>query len=154
MRSLLHSIVRPKEREDGITRRETFFPLPSLQNEMRTRIIWLEISLILLALTFAEAGEVLRELRTDVVLDWFVTLAPLIWINVSIVVLYAFFRTYFSPDLAPTAGTVRAGAVPFLVPNFRIIRDRGKTFRSAWGIAAAAYALAYALLQGIIVVDL
>ena len=124
-----------------------------MQNRMRARIVWLEISLILLALAFAEAGEVLRELRTDVVLDWFVSLAPLIWINVSIVVLYAFFRTYFSPDLAPPAGTVRTGAVLFLVPNFRSLRDRGRTFRRAWGIAAVAYALAYALLQGIIVVD-
>ena len=120
---------------------------------MRARIVWLEISLILLALAFAEAGEVLRELRTDVVLDWFVTLAPLIWINVSIVVLYAFFRFYFSPDLAPTAGTVRTGAVLFLVPNFRSLRDRGKTLRKAWGIGAVAYAVAYALLQGIVVVD-
>src|SRR3989441_7020137 len=125
-----------------------------MQNRMRARIVWLEISLILLALVFAEAGEVLRELRTDVVLDWFVSLAPLIWINVSIVVLYAFFRFYFSPDLALPAGTVRTGAVPFLVPNFRILRDRGKTLRKAWGIAAVAYAVAYALLQGIIVVDL
>ena len=121
---------------------------------MRARIVWLEISLILLALAFAEAGEVLRELRTDVVLDWFISLAPLIWINVSIVVLYAFFRFYFSPDLALPAGKVRTGAVPFLVPNFRILRDRGKTLRKAWGIAAVAYAVAYALLQGIIVVDL
>ncbi|TLY39136.1 MAG: hypothetical protein E6K61_10310 [Nitrospirae bacterium] len=120
---------------------------------MRARIVWLEISLILLALAFAEAGEVLRELRTDVVLDWFISLAPLIWINISIVVLYAFFRIYFSPDLAPTAGTVRTGAVLFLVPNFRSLRDRGRTFRKAWGIGAVAYAVAYALLQGIVVVD-
>src|SRR5437870_11067330 len=125
-----------------------------MQNRMRARIIWLEISLILLALAFAEAGEVLRELRTDVVLDWFISLAPLIWINISIVVLYAFFRIYFSPDLAPTAGTVRTGAVLFLVPNFRSLRDRGRAFRRAWGIAAVAYAVAYALLQGIVLVDL
>src|SRR5207253_10648337 len=83
-----------------------------------------------------------------------VSLALLTWTNVSVVVLYAFFRFYFSPDLAPTAETVRTGPVPFLVPNFRILRDRGKTFRRPWGIAAVAYALAYALLQGILVVDL
>jgi len=44
---------------------------------MRTRIVWLELSLILMVLSFAEFGEVLREIRTDVVLDWFVSLAPL-----------------------------------------------------------------------------
>src|SRR5437667_2063424 len=122
---------------------------------MRTRIVWLELSLILLALAFAEFGEILREIRTDVVLDWFVTLAPLIWINVSIIVLYAFFRLYFSPDLAPTTTeTGRGSAHPFLIPNFRILRARVGSFRRAWGVATLAYAVAYALLQGIFVADL
>src|SRR5213594_2859175 len=101
-------------------RRETFSSLHPLQTMMRARVVCLEMSLILVALTFAELGEVLRELRTDVVLDWFVSLAPLIWINVTIVVLYAFFRLYFSPDLAPIPiDSVRKSAHPFLVPNFR-----------------------------------
>src|SRR3989454_3921776 len=134
---------------------ETSFSLGSLRSRMRTRIVWLELSLILLALTFAELGEVLRELRTDVVLDWFVSLAPLIWINVSIIVLYAFFRLYFTPDLAPIPiDSVRKSARPFLVPNFRILRAGAESFRRVWGIAALAYAVAYALLQGIFVVDL
>jgi len=122
---------------------------------MRTRIVWLEMSVILLALTFAELGEVLRELRTDVVLDWFISLAPLIWIDASVVVLYAFFRLYFSPRLdAPRAATVPGRAVSFLVPNFRMLRARGGSFRRAWGVAALAYGVVYALLQGIFVVDL
>src|SRR3989440_2966799 len=134
---------------------ETSFSLGSLRSRMRTRIVWLELSLILLALTFAELGEVLRELRTDVVLDWFVSLAPLIWINVSVIVLYGFFRLYFSPDLAPVPiQSVRGSAHPFLVPNFRILRAGAESFRRAWGIAALAYAVAYAVLQGIFVVDL
>src|SRR2546422_8924256 len=134
---------------------ETSFSLGSLRSRMQTRIVWLELSLILLALTFAEPGEVLRELRTDVVLDWFVSLAPLIWINVSIIVLYAFFRLYFSPDLAPIPiESVRGSAHPFLVPNFRILRAQSVIFRKVWAIAALAYAVAYALLQGIFVVDL
>src|SRR2546429_6586769 len=138
-----------------ITSPETSFSFGSLRSRMRTRIVWLELSLILLALTFAELGEVLRELRTDVVLDWFVSLAPLIWINVSIIVVYAFFRLYFSPDLAPVPiQSVRRSAHPFLVPNFRILRAGAESFRRAWGIAALAYAVAYALLQGIFVVDL
>src|SRR5438128_1362159 len=134
---------------------ETSFSLPSLRSRMRTRVVWLELSLILLALTFAELGEVLRELRTDVVLDWFVSLAPLIWINVSVMVLYAFFRLYFSPDLAPIpVESVRGNAHPVLIPNFRILRTRSGSFRRVWGIASIAYAVAYALLQGIFVVDL
>src|SRR3989475_11044118 len=134
---------------------ETSFSLGSLRSRMRTRIVWLELSLILLALTFAELGEVLRELRTDVVFDWFVSLAPLIWINVSILVLYAFFRLYFSLCIVPaTTERARAGAIPFLVPNFHILRTGANSFRRAWGIASVAYAVAYALLQGIFVVDL
>jgi hypothetical protein len=122
---------------------------------MRTRVVWLEISLILLALTFAELGEVLRELRTDVVLDWFVSLAPLIWINACIVVLYAFFRLYLRPGLAsPGTEAARARATSFLIPNVRILRDRRHSFRTAWAVAAVAYAAVYALLQGILVVDL
>src|SRR5438552_4815527 len=154
------SQVHPALRYDGDRRRdsesETSFPVRSFRSRMRTRVVWLELSLILLTLTFAELGEVLRELRTDVVLDWFVSLAPLIWINVSIVVLYSFFRLYFSPELAPTTttGTVRARAIPFLVPDFRILRTGAKSFRRAWGVATLAYAVAYALLQGIFVVDL
>src|SRR5437016_13058477 len=90
---------------------------------MRTRIVWLELSLILMALSFAEFGEVLREIRTDVVLDWFVTLAPLIWIDASIVVLYGFFRLYLTPELVPprtSAAMKRVSA--FLVPNTRVLR--------------------------------
>ena len=122
---------------------------------MRTRIVWLELSLILMALSFAEFGEVLREIRTDVVLDWFVSLAPLIWIDASILVLYAFFRLYFSPDLVPPkTGPAMRRASAFLVPNIRVLRARGRNVRKVWAISALVYAVAYALLQGIFVVDL
>src|SRR5438309_3974335 len=122
---------------------------------MRTRIVWLELSLILMALSFAEFGEVLREIRTDVVLDWFVSLAPLIWIDASVLVLYAFFRLYFSPDLVPPkTGPAMRRASAFLVPNIRVLRARGRNVRKVWAISALVYAVAYALLQGIFVVDL
>jgi hypothetical protein len=122
---------------------------------MGTRVLWLELLLVLVALTFAELGEVLRELRTDIVSDWFVTLAPLIWINVSTIVLYAFFRLYFSRESASmTAGSARASAISLLAPNFRILRTGAVRLRRVWGIAAVAYAVGYALLQGILVVDL
>ena len=121
---------------------------------MRTRIVWLELSLILLALSFAEVGEVLREIRSDVVLDWLITLAPLIWINASVLALYAFFRLYFRPELAPPrAGTATRRASALLVPNTRVLRVRGTNVRKTWVISSVVYAVAYALLQGIIVVD-
>src|SRR6267143_3125442 len=121
---------------------------------MRTRIVWLELSLILLALSFAEVGEVLRESRSDIVLDWLITLAPLIWINASVLALYAFFRLYFRPELAPPrAGTATRRASALLVPNTRVLRVRGTNVRKTWVISSVVYAVAYALLQGIIVVD-
>ncbi len=121
---------------------------------MRSRIIWLELSILLLALLFAEFGEVLREIRTDVVLDWFITLAPLIWIDVSIVVLYAFFRLYFTPELVPprTSAAMKRVSV-FLVPNTRVLRG-GTRLRKVWAISAVVYAVTYAFLQGVFVVDL
>src|SRR5207245_9169656 len=103
---------------------EVSFPQLSLRTGMRSRIIWLELSILLLALLFAEFGEVLREIRTDVVNDWFITLAPEIWIDDSIVVLYAFFRLYFTQELVPTTPTAamkRERAI--LVPKPRVPRD-------------------------------
>src|SRR5881392_2235414 len=145
---------RPPHRAIGIMLllrcSETSFPLLSLRTGMRSRIIWLELSILLLALLFAEFGEVLREIRTDVVLDWFVTLAPLIWIDASIVVLYAFFRLYLTPELVPprtSAAMKRVSA--FIVPNTGVLRG-GTRLRKVWAISAVTYAF----LQGVFVVDL
>src|SRR5256712_13862999 len=78
----------PEEIREGFLGHETFFPMPSLRTRMRTRVVWLELSLILLALTVAEPGAVLRELRPDVVFDWFGSLQSLVSIKLSILVLY------------------------------------------------------------------
>src|SRR5438034_9022551 len=149
---------RPAHRAIGIMLllrfSETSFPPLSLRTGMRSRIIWLELSILLLTLLFAEFGQVLREIRTDVVLDWFITLAPLIWIDASIVVLYAFFRLYFTPELVPprtSAAMKRVSA--FLVPNTRVLRG-GTRLRKVWVISAVVYAATYAFLQGVFVLDL
>src|SRR5256885_2426343 len=127
---------------------ETSFPQLSLRTGMRSRIIWLELSILLLALLFAEFGEVLREIRTDVVLDWFVTLAPLIWIDASIVVLYAFFRLYFTPELVPprTSGAMKRVSA-FLVPNTRFFLDCSG-LRKVLAFSVVVYVVTYAFLQG------
>src|SRR6267143_3626260 len=134
--------------------RETSFPLPSIRKGMRIRIVLLELSILLLALLFAEFGEVLHEIRTDVVLDWFVTLMPLIWFDASILVLYAFFRLYFTPELVPprTVAAVKPVST-FLIPNTRVLRG-SPHLRKVWAISAIVYAVTYAFLQGVLVVDL
>lgn len=122
---------------------------------MRRSVLWLELPLILAILIFVEFGAVLHELRTDVILDWFVSLAPLIWINVSVLFLYAFLRLYYNPNLvSPSPGTAPSRARVFLIPSFRAIRAGGKTLRRFWVGAAMVYAVVFAFLQGILVVDL
>src|SRR6267143_892757 len=134
--------------------RETSFPLPAMRNRMRIRIVWLELSILLLALLFAEFGEVLHEIRTDVVLDWFFTLMPLIWFDASILVLYAFFRLYFTPEFVPPRTDTALNHVStFLVPNTRVLRG-SPHLRKVWAISAIVYAVTYAFLQGVFVVDL
>src|SRR5437879_12211870 len=109
---------RPAHRAIGIMLllrfSEVSFPQLSLRTGMRSRIIWLELSILLLALLFAEFGEVLREIRTDVVLDWCITLAPLSWLDVSLVVLYPFLRLCFTPQSVPhrTSPSVTAHRPP------------------------------------------
>ncbi len=65
---------------------------------MFRRLIWLEVAALLLALVLLEMGVVMLELRTAIIVDWFVSLAPLIWINVSAVSLYAFFRQLYGSN--------------------------------------------------------
>src|SRR5439155_429845 len=90
---------------------QAFFRATMLRRRMRGRILGVELSILLAALVFAEIGVVLRELRTDRILDWFVSLVPLIWINLSVLFLYAFVRLYFGPvPDTPPSGTLWARA--------------------------------------------
>src|SRR5256885_14984895 len=103
---------------------------------MRRSVLWLELPLILLALLFVEVAAILRELRTDVVLDWFVSIAPLIWIDASILILYAFLRLYRNPDIAPTIPRVTPRrTVGFLRPNLRVLQSSGSRLRRNWAFA-------------------
>src|SRR6267143_2610903 len=121
---------------------------------MRRSVLWLELPLILSILIFIVFGVVLRELRTDVVLDWFVSIAPLIWINASVLTLYTFLRLYYNPNLVPPSfGPSRTRGRVFLAPNFRAIREGGKTLRRLWVGAAIVYAVVFAFFQGMLVID-
>lgn len=121
---------------------------------MRRSSLWLELPLILLVLLFLEVGAILRELRTDVVIDWFVSIAPLIWINASLLVLYAFVRVYRNPDVAsPIPGRAMHRTTVFFVPNLGVLRPDGDGSRRVWAVAAIAYGLAFMFLQGMLVVD-
>ncbi len=68
-------------------------------SSLSARWIWWETIALLLALILIEMGLVLLELRTAIVQDWFVTLAPLLWINASILVLFVFFRQLGSTEV-------------------------------------------------------
>src|SRR5436309_3486876 len=108
---------------------------------------------IMLLLRCSETSFPLLSLRTGM-RSRIIWLAPLIWIDASIVVLYAFFRLYFTPELVPprtSAAMKRVSA--FLVPNTRVLRG-GTRLRKVWVISAVVYAATYAFLQGVFVLDL
>ncbi|MCJ2555131.1 MAG: hypothetical protein LN410_02890 [Candidatus Thermoplasmatota archaeon] len=91
---------------------------------MSARWIWWEATALLLALLLIEMGLVLLELRTAIVQDWFVTLAPLLWINASILVLFVFFRQLGSKEVGSRdRGRSEAGRLRSLLqPRFGAIR--------------------------------
>jgi hypothetical protein len=110
---------------------------------------------MLLAILFVEFAAVIRELRTDVVLDWFVSIAPLIWIDASVLVLYAFVRLYRHPELAPAIPSATPlRTMVLLSPNLRALHAGGSRLRRIWTVATIAYGLAYMFLQGMLVFDL
>lgn len=51
---------------------------------MFRRLIWLEVSALLLALILLEMGVVMLELRTAIIADWFVSLAPVFSITLAV----------------------------------------------------------------------
>jgi hypothetical protein len=124
---------------------------------MRGRVLWIELALLLTALAFAEMGEVLRELQSSVIVDWFVSLAPLIWIDVCVLFFYAFLRLFRNPDLLSPrlSATGQSRGWRHLVPNMGALRHVAgdRSFRRTWATIGIAYAVGYSLLQGIIVVD-
>lgn len=137
-------------------RRETFSRVRDVSGAVRRRGLWAELTILLLAMVIAEAGVVLNELRTSVIVDWFSSLAPLAWVNASLLVLFAFFRLYRgAPTAEPSEGPAQPAARSYLTPNFAVLRaaSRDTRFRRAWIGAAVAYGLAYAFLQGTLIVD-
>src|SRR5438034_10916869 len=101
-----------------------------MRRRMRGRVLGAELAIVLAALLFAETGVILLELRADRILDWFVSLVPLIWIDVSVLFLYAFFRLFFSARiLSPASQRAWARAIPFLFPNLDLISPPGNRFR-------------------------
>lgn len=117
-------------------------------------VLWEAIAL-LLAVILVEMGLVLLELRTAIVEDWFVTLAPLLWLNASILVLFVFFRQLGSHEVssADPRGPETGRLGPILRPRFGAIRRalRPTSMRISVLLIALGYGLLYAFLQGIIV---
>ncbi|MFQ5986531.1 MAG: hypothetical protein ACE5KQ_04165 [Thermoplasmata archaeon] len=120
-----------------------------------SRWIWWEATALLLALVLVQMGFILLELQTAIVQDWFITLAPLIWLNAAILVLFVFFRELGSAEV-PSPSQVVPGDDPpprFMQPRFGAMREalRPPAMKVAVVLTAAGYAVIYALLQGILV---
>ncbi len=126
--------------------------MPSLSG----RWIWWEATALLLALILTQMGLILLELRTSIVQDWFVTLAPLIWLNASILVLFVFFRQLGSEDLGSSTRSSEAGHLRRLFyPRFGALRAalRPRSMKIAVVLIAVGYGILYAFLQGILVLS-
>ncbi|MEE8198735.1 MAG: hypothetical protein V3R48_03370, partial [Thermoplasmata archaeon] len=123
---------------------------------MSGRWIWWEATALLLALILTQMGLIFLELRTSIVQDWFVTLAPLIWLNASILVLFVFFRQLGSDDFGSSTRSSEAGRLRRLFsPRFGALRQalRPRSMRIAVVLIATGYGILYAFLQGILVLS-
>lgn len=120
---------------------------------MDRRLLLLEASALVGALVLAEMGALFLELRTARILDWFVAMAPLLWVNASAAVLYLFWRGYTA---APgSRGPAARPSDRWIWPDFARLRTaaRRRGFRPVWAGVGAAYGLLYMALQGMLIVD-
>lgn len=111
----------------------------------------MEAAAVVVGLTLVELAALLLELRTAVILDWFVSLAPLIWINGSVLFGYALLRGVASPPQDDSPGRWR-----LLQPDLSRVRgilSRPRFRGLAIGVGVA-YGIAFAILQGLLTVDL
>lgn len=119
---------------------------------MSRRALALETAALLVGLATLEAGALLLELRTAVIRDWFVALAPLLWVNASAAVLYLLGR-----GLAPggEAGGPGRGWTRLLWPRFSSLQARlgDPSVRVLWLALGVGYGAAFLLLQGMLILD-
>ena len=112
----------------------------------------LEITLIVLLLLYFELLGLMRDLTTSLIYDWLPTLAPLVWINISIPFIYVFLRNLIISNSAANAGRLAR----LFSPNFGNLRTLAQNtiFRRLWVVLSIIYFAAYGYLQGMIVIDI
>lgn len=124
---------------------------------MRLPSLALEATALLLGLVLLELVAILVELRTAVVTDWFVSLAPLVWLNASAVALYALLRPLAatSAEGGDRGRGEGVGWRRWLDPRFGVLQRtlRPPRARALWLGVAVLYGLVYSLLQGMVLVD-
>lgn len=120
------------------------------------RLLLLEIALIMVALIYIETFILMFELRMSIVRDWFVVIAPLIWLNLSIAYSYTLLRLLFSEGDRKSLIIKESIAKKLFSPNFKALRNalRSRHLKLLWAVLATVYALTYMLLQGSMVVSL
>lgn len=123
---------------------------------LSSRWIRWEATALLLGLILVQMGLLLLELRASIVQDWFVTLAPLVWLNASILVLFVFFRQLGTEEIGlrdrrPEVGRLRR----WFHPDFGALRRalRSRAMRVAAVLIAVGYGFLYAFLQGLLVLS-
>jgi hypothetical protein len=123
---------------------------------VQSRLLWLELAAILVALMTLEAGAILIELRTSIILDWFIALVPLVWLNVSVLFVYAFLRQLLYRVPATEApGGPRRGLPNLLRVDFAALKAalQRPVMKLLWVLSGLVYGLLYMYLQGMLIVD-
>jgi len=102
-------------------------------------------------LILLEAIAILIDLSNTYIYDWIPILLPLLWINVSIIAIYSFFRSLVE-GRTPTS---RGRYSRLLNPDFKNLKFlfRNKGFKALFIGIAIAYFIIYAYLQGMITLD-
>ena len=97
--------------------------------------IVIEATSLTYILFITEGYILLNQIRYSTVTNWLTVLMPIVWINISIINLFIFFRLIQSSL------------------RFQFIRNMGKNFTSLWILAATVFFLLYSLIQGSLIID-
>ncbi|MFQ5839022.1 MAG: hypothetical protein ACE5HJ_09640, partial [Thermoplasmata archaeon] len=124
---------------------------------VQSRLLRLEMAAILVALIVVETGAILLELRSAIILDWFIALVPLVWLNLSLLFVYAFLRQLYGTRVGSRASSQASEnrMRRLFRPDFQALQAAVKRpfMRLLWVGSGFAYGLIYMYLQGILVVD-
>jgi len=125
-------------------------------NVLKSKVVFTrntDVMILLSILLILELYGLILEMRTAIIYDWLVVLAPFVWINFSALYLYYLFRE-LTTSRSSQAPVGRRWYIYFR-PDFtnlrRVIRNR--RVKLMWFFFSSAYFLLYSYLQGVLAIN-